>query len=242
MLFHNQVDHECDGHADAADADKALDELVAFLALQETAEVAADPGAACHDDGDGPVDFSRHAESECAYQQENVGECVLEGVNLDGGESRVSRKSENLYETHTDLHDATVKGDDEKSKRPFESQFFGRIFRRLSENVLVQVAHHDHKADDNSEDCLEKLVADVYQKTGSDNRPDQRGGEQLQKEPHVQVAVTGEVECAAEVPDDKPDAVRAICDGGGEAEEYHDRKAQRGATARDAVDEAYGRA
>ncbi len=54
--------------------------------------------------------------------------------------------------------------------------------------------------------------------------------------------MTGEVECAAEVPDDKPDAVRAVCDGGGETEEYHDRKAQRGATARDAVDKAYDRA
>ena len=54
--------------------------------------------------------------------------------------------------------------------------------------------------------------------------------------------MTGEVECAAEVPDDKPDAVRAICDGGGEAEEYHDGETQRRATARDAVDEAYDRA
>ena len=44
-LFHNQIDDECNGHADAADADKALDELVAFLALQEAAEVAANPGA-----------------------------------------------------------------------------------------------------------------------------------------------------------------------------------------------------
>ena len=181
-LFHNQVHHECDGHADAADADKALDELVALLALQKAAEVAADPGSACHDDGDGPVDFSGHAEGECAYQQEDVGERVLEGVNLDGGESRVSRESENLYETHTDLHDATVKGDDEKSKRPFESQFFGRIFRRLSENVLVQVAHHDHKADDNSEDCLEKLVADVYQKTGAEECPEESGNQQLEEQ------------------------------------------------------------
>ena len=54
--------------------------------------------------------------------------------------------------------------------------------------------------------------------------------------------MTGEVECAAEVPDDKPDAVRTVCDGGGETEEYHDRKAQSGAAARDAVDEAYDRA
>ena len=64
--------------------------------------------------------MGQHAESEGAYQQENVGERVLEGVYLDGGESRVTRESENLDEADADLHDATVDGDGEKSEGAFE--------------------------------------------------------------------------------------------------------------------------
>ena len=64
MSLHDQVHDKRDCHADAADANESLDELVAFFTLQETAEIAADPGATCHDDGDGPVDFACHAERD----------------------------------------------------------------------------------------------------------------------------------------------------------------------------------
>ena len=67
-LLHHQVYGEGNGHADAADANESLDEFVAFFTLRETAEVAAKPGSCRHDDGDGPVDFSCHAESDCAYK------------------------------------------------------------------------------------------------------------------------------------------------------------------------------
>ena len=48
-----------------------------------------------------------------------------------------------------------------------------------------------------------------------------------------------EVDGAAEVPDNKTDAVRAVCNGCGQAKENHDGEAQGGAAACDAVDKAY---
>ena len=74
MLFHNQVHHERDGHGDAANADEPLDELVALLALQKAAEIAADPGAAGHQGGNRPVDFPVKSKRDGAHQQEHVGE------------------------------------------------------------------------------------------------------------------------------------------------------------------------
>jgi len=51
--------------------------------------------------------------------------------------------------------------------------------------------------------------------------------------------MTREVKCAAKIPDDKPDAVRAVCDGCREPEENHDGQAERGAAPSDAIDKAY---
>ena len=237
-LFNNQVHHQRDGHADATDADEALDELVAFFALQETAEIAADPGAACHDDGDGPVDFASHAERNGTYHQEHVGEGIFESVNLDWRKSGVARESKNLHESDTNLHDAAVNGDGEKSESAFEGQLFRRIFRRLSQNILVQVAHDNHEADDDCENCLEQLVADMYQEARSKKGTENCRCEQLQEDALVQVAMTGQVECATEISDNEPDTVRAVCNGCRHPEENHDRKALGRAAARDAVDKA----
>ena len=51
--------------------------------------------------------------------------------------------------------------------------------------------------------------------------------------------MTCEIECAAEVPDDEPDAVCAVCDSRRKPEKNHDGEAKRGTSACDAVDEAY---
>ena len=51
-LFYEQIYNEGDCHADAANADESLDELVALFALCEAAEVAAEPRTCCHDEGD----------------------------------------------------------------------------------------------------------------------------------------------------------------------------------------------
>ena len=53
----NQIHNQVNCHGNTCGADKVADEGVAFFALQEASEVAAAPGAECHDDGDGPVDF-----------------------------------------------------------------------------------------------------------------------------------------------------------------------------------------
>ena len=167
-LFSDQVHDKGNSHADAADANEALNELVALLALQETAEITADPGACRHDDGDRPVDFPVNSKGDGADQQEHVGERVLEGVDFDGRESGVAREPENLHEPDTHLHNAAVDGDGEKSEGTLEGELFRRVCRRLAQNVFAQVAHDHHKADDNSENGLEKLVSNVHQKACSD--------------------------------------------------------------------------
>ena len=55
----------------------------------------------------------------------------------------------------------------------------------------------------------------------------------------VQVAVTRQVEGAAEISDNESYTIRAVCNSGGHPEENHDRKAQRGAAARDTIDKTY---
>ena len=101
------------------------------------------------------------------------------------------------------------------------------------------MAHNEHEANDDRENRLEKLVADVYQETGPDDGAYHGRHDQLQENLLVQVAVAREVDGAAEVADDEPDAVRAVCDRGVHSQKDHDGKAQRGAAPRDAVDEAY---
>ena len=61
----------------------------------------------------------------------------------------------------------------------------------------------------------------------------------MQKDFFVQVAVSRKVERTAEIPDDKSDAVCAVCDSRREPEKNHDGEAKRGTAACDAVDEAY---
>ena len=131
-----------------------------------------------------------------------------------------------MYEAHADLHDATVDGNGEKTEGSLECELFGGRCRGLAQDIFSQVAHNYQQEKKKKKKRLEKQVADVHQETGSDKRPDQRGGEQLQKEPHVQVAVTRQVEGAAEVSDDEPDAVRAVSHGGGKPEKNHQWKAQ----------------
>lgn len=161
--FYCQINNECNRHADAANADEPLDELVAFFALREAAEVATEPCACRHDDGDGPVDFPCDAESHCAYNQEHVCESVLDGVHVNRVKARVARESENLYKTDTHLHNAAIYGDTEKSEGAFDGELFGRCLRGGAENVLAQVAHDDHKANYYGENCLEELVSNADQ-------------------------------------------------------------------------------
>ena len=153
--------------------------------------------------------------------------------------SGVSRESENLYETDADLHDATVNGDAEESESPFERELFGWGCGRLAENVLAQVAHDDHEADDDGENGLEEFVPNANQEARANEGSEKCRQEQLQKDFFVQVAVSCKVERTAEIPDDKSDAVRAVCDSRREPEKNHDGEAKRGTAACDAVDEAY---
>ena len=81
---------------------------------------------------------------------------------MDGRKSGVAREPENLHEPDADLHDATVDGNAEKAERAFEGEFFGRGCRRLAQNIFLEVAHHDHKANDDSENCLKQFVADAH--------------------------------------------------------------------------------
>ena len=67
-----------------------------------------------------------------------------------------------MYETHADLYDATVNGNGKKSESALEGQLFRRICRRLPQDILVQVAHDNHKADNDCKNCLEKLIADMH--------------------------------------------------------------------------------
>ena len=181
-LLHHQVYDEGYGHADAADANEALDELVTLLALRETAEVAAKPGSCRHDNSDWPVDFTCHAECDRAYKQKYVGERVLEGVHVNRVKPGVSREPENLYEPDADLHDATVNGDAEESESPFKRELFGWGCGRLAENVLTQVAHDDHKADDDGENGLEEFVPNANQEACADEGSEKCRQEQLQKD------------------------------------------------------------
>ena len=109
-----------------------MDKPVALLALQETSEVAADPGAYGHDDGYGPVDFTRKAQGHGAYDQEHVRERVLEGVDLDGRKPRVAREAEYLQKAHAHLHDAAVDGDEGEPERALPCEPFGGCRGRLS--------------------------------------------------------------------------------------------------------------
>ena len=152
--FYGQIYDEGNCHTDTTDADEALDEFVAFLALRETAKVAAKPCACRHDDGDGPVDFSGNSQCNRAYDQEHIRECVLDGVHVNRVKARVARESENLYKTDTHLHNAAIYGDTEKSEGAFDGELFGRCLRGLSENVLAQVAHDHHKAYHDGENRL----------------------------------------------------------------------------------------
>ena len=85
---------------------------------------------------------------------------------------------------------------------------------------------------------LECAVADAHEKNRTDGGPSDGGQEQLQEYFLVQVAVLHQIDGAAEIPDDKPNAVCAVRDSCGHAEEYHDGQAQCGTAACDAVDEA----
>ena len=234
----NQIHNQVHGHGDACHAYKVADEGVAFFALQETSEVAAAPGAECHDDGDGPVDFSGDAKGYGAEYEKYRGECILEGVHVDGVEAGVPREAENLYEADSHLHDAAVNRDECESEGAFPREFFRGRGRGLPEDVLTQVAHHHHEADDAGEDCLECFVADAYQKADADGGAHECRNQKLEEDFLVQVAVFREVRDAADVPDDEPDAVRAVCDGCRHPEENHDGKAKRAPAACDAVDEA----
>ena len=80
---------------------------------------------------------------------------------MDGVEAGVTRESENLYKSDADLHDAAVNGDAEESESPFEREFFGGRLGRFAENVLTQVAHDDHEADDDGENGLEEFVSNA---------------------------------------------------------------------------------
>ena len=202
-----------------------MDELVAFLALCEAAEVTAKPSTCRHDNRDRPVDFSCNAKSDCAYNQEHVRECILNGVHVNRIKPRVSREAEDLDKADTHLHNATIDGDCEKSDGTFDGEFFRRSCRRLSENVLAQVAHDYDKADDDRQNGLEEFVANADQEAGSEERTEKCRQQELQKDFLVQVAVTRKIIGAAKVPDDEPDAVRAVCDSRGEPEENHDGEA-----------------
>ena len=158
---------------------------------------------------------------------------------MDGIEAGVTCESENLYETDADLHNASINGDAEESEGSLEGEFCGRGFGRLAEDVFAQVAHDDYEADDDGENGLEEFVPNANQETCADERSEKRRQEQLQKDFFVQVAVACEIECAAEIPDDKSDAVCAVCDSRWEPEKNHDGEAKRGAASGDAVDEAY---
>lgn len=162
MSLHDQVHNKRNCHADAANANESLDKLVAFFTLQKATEIASNPGATCHQHRNGPVDFAVDSKGDGTYHQEHVGEGILEGVNLDGRKSGVARESKNLHKSDTNLHDATVNGDGEKSKSAFESQLFGWSHRRFAQDILAQVAHDDHKADDDGKNRLKQLVADAH--------------------------------------------------------------------------------
>ncbi len=238
-LFREQVHHERDGHANAANADEPLDELVAFFALRETAEIAAEPGACGHDNRNGPVDFPGESECNRAYDQEHVRECVLDGVYMNRVEAGVTREAKNLYKADAHLHNASVDGDGEKSDGAFDGEFFGRVLGRLSENVLAQVAHDHHKANHDGENCLEELVSNADQEACAKQCAEECRQQKLHENFLVQIAVTREVKGAAEISDDESNAVCSVCDSGGKPEENHDGEAKRGAAACDAVDEAY---
>ena len=137
------------------------------------------------------------------------------------------------------MHNAAVDGDAEKSERAFKSQLLWRRCRRLAQNIFLEVAHDDHKANHHSENRLEKFVANVNQEACADKSAEECGERELQENLLVQVAVAHQVDGAAEVPDDKPDAVRTVCYCSGESHKYHDGEAQGRAAARDAVDKAY---
>jgi len=79
-LLDNQIYDKRNRHADAANADESLDELIAFLALRKAAEVTAEPGTCRHNNRNGPVDFPCNAESDGTYNQEHVRERILDGV------------------------------------------------------------------------------------------------------------------------------------------------------------------
>lgn len=101
---------------------------------------------------------------------------------MDGVEAGVTCESENLYEPDADLHDAAVNGDTEESECAFERELFGWGCGRLAEDVLAQVAHDDHKADDNGENGLEEFIPNANQKTCADEGSKKRRQEQLQKD------------------------------------------------------------
>ena len=215
-----------------------LYELVAFFALQKASAVAAQPGTRCHHNGDGPVDFACDAEYSSADKQEHVGERILERVHADGIEPGVTCEPENLYKPHAHLHNAPINGNQCETEGAFPGELFGRRCRRFAENVFAQVAHHHDEADDAGEYGLECAVAETHEEKRTDGGSGDGGQEELQEYFLVQVAVLHQIDCAAEIPDDKPDAVRAVRDGRGHAEEYHDGQTQRGTAACDAIDEA----
>ena len=144
---------------------------------------------------------------------------------MNGVEAGVSREAENLYKTDAHLHDAAVNRDECESEGAFPREFFGGCGRGLPEDVLAEVAHYHHEADDAGEDCLEGSVSDAYQKADADGGADKCRDQKLEEDFLVQVAVLREVCDTADVPDDEADAVCAVCDGRRHPEENHDGEA-----------------
>ena len=157
---------------------------------------------------------------------------------MNGIEAGVAREAKNLDEANTHLNDATVDGDSDKTEGTFPSELGGRRCRRLAEDVFAEAAHDHHQADDHSEKSLESLVADADQKANADTCSNDSGNQELEENFLVEVAVTGEICNGADVSDDEPDSVGAVCHRGRHAEKNHDGEAQRASATGNAVDEA----